>query len=78
MLIPSDITTIQLAAPPSSLAPFTASNIAHNLLIKLNSTNYLLWKTQLYPLLHSYDLANHIDGSTSPPPRLVNDQPNPT
>ena len=50
----------------------TLPNVAHQLLIKLNSTNYLVWQTQLIPLLYSYDLANHIDGLTEPPPKIVN------
>ena len=52
-------------------------NVAHQLPIKLNSTNYLLWQAQLMPLLHSYDLAKHIDGSFPPPSLTLSDnQPN--
>ena len=52
----------------------TLPNVAHQLPIKLNSTNYLIWQAQLIPLLYSYDLANHIDGSIEPPPKQVNNQ----
>ena len=55
----------------------TLPNVAHQLPIKLNSTNYLLWQAQIMPLLYSYDLASHIDGSEEPPSKLLNNQPNP-
>ena len=53
-------------------------NVAHQLPIKLHSTNYILWQAQLMPLLNSYDLTKHINGSC-PPPNLTlsNNQPDP-
>ncbi|RVW53058.1 Retrovirus-related Pol polyprotein from transposon RE1 [Vitis vinifera] len=36
--------------------------------IKLSSSNYLLWKSQLLPLLESQDLLAYVDGTLVPPP----------
>lgn len=46
-------------------------NIAHLLPLKFTSSNYLLWQTQILPLLHEYRLAHHIDGNQSPLPKLI-------
>ena len=57
----------------------TLPNIAHQLPIKLNSSNYLLWQAQLLPLLHSYDLGDHVEGTAELPPSILpENQPNPT
>ena len=39
--------------------------------IKLSSSNYLLWKSQLLPLLKSQELLGHVDGTLAPPPRFA-------
>ncbi|CAL1395546.1 unnamed protein product [Linum trigynum] len=45
--------------------------------VKLTPNNYLLWKTQLLPLLRCFYLIGHIDGTLPPPPEAINSQPNP-
>ncbi|KAL6350717.1 hypothetical protein AAG906_028176 [Vitis piasezkii] len=40
----------------------------HMVTIKLSSSNYLLWKSQLLPLLESQELLGHVDGTLAPPP----------
>lgn len=45
--------------------------------VKLTSTNYLLWKAQLQPLLSAYDLMSHVDGTAPSPPSLIDNEPNP-
>lgn len=68
---------VQVLSP--YLLPLVMPNIHNQLTIKLTPTNYLLWQTQLFPILKGYDLAHHIDGYISPPPALLDDdQPNPT
>ncbi|CAL1384819.1 unnamed protein product [Linum trigynum] len=47
------------------------------LTVKLNPTNYLLWRAQLNPLLRCNRLIGHIDGTLPPPPLNVEDHPNP-
>lgn len=49
----------------------------HQVTIKLTSTNYLLWKTQITPLLVGHQLMHHVDGSSSVPPKEINGAPNP-
>ncbi|KAJ0100313.1 hypothetical protein Patl1_20260 [Pistacia atlantica] len=46
----------------------------HMVTIKLSSSNYLLWTSQLLPLLESQELLKHVDGTLKPPPRF--DPPN--
>ena len=72
-------TEIQLVLPTSS---FTSSYSSYfstqiNFSVKLNSRNYLAWKTQLIPLLNSQDLMGYIDGTLSPPPSKIMDTNNP-
>ncbi|KAL3510163.1 hypothetical protein ACH5RR_029564 [Cinchona calisaya] len=45
-------------------------NLIHQLPIKLTSNNFLLWKTQLLPMLKGCGLACHLDNSAPPPPQL--------
>lgn len=53
-------------------------NLVHQLPIKLNSSNFILWKTQIMPMLRGCRLAHHVDGSKSPPEKvLANNNPNP-
>lgn len=40
----------------------------HMVTIKFSSSNYLLWKSQLLPLLESQGLLGHVDGSLELPP----------
>nr|CAD1820632.1 unnamed protein product [Ananas comosus var. bracteatus]CAD1838934.1 unnamed protein product [Ananas comosus var. bracteatus] len=61
----------------SSLMPITPPSVHHQLTIKLTSSNYLLWKTQITPFLCGHQLIHHIDGSTPPPPKEINNAANP-
>lgn len=61
----------------SSTIPSSIPSIHNHVTVKLTSTNYLLWKTQILPLLHSQQLVHHIDGSAVAPPKEINDAPNP-
>ncbi|CAN1166203.1 Retrovirus-related Pol polyprotein from transposon RE1 [Linum perenne] len=45
----------QLPSPPTHLA------------VKLDATNYVLWKLQIEPFLAGYDLKGHVDGSSNAP-----------
>ncbi|KAG5600723.1 hypothetical protein H5410_032093 [Solanum commersonii] len=52
-------------------------NLAHQLLIKLTSSNFLLWKTQFLSMVRGCGLGHHIDGSAMIPNQfLTGDQPN--
>ena len=58
-------------APNSSdsfptLFPF--NTMIHMVTIKLSSSNYLLWMSQLLPLLESQGLLGHVDGTLVPLP----------
>ena len=47
------------------LLPF--NTLIHMITIKLSSSNYLLWKSQLLPLLESPDMLGYVDGTRVPP-----------
>ncbi|RVW73295.1 Retrovirus-related Pol polyprotein from transposon RE1 [Vitis vinifera] len=57
-----------VASESSHLLPF--NTLIHMITIKLSSSNYLLWKSQLLPLLESQDLLAYVDGTLVPPPRF--------
>ena len=58
----------------SSILSFPS--VHNQLTLKLTASNYLLWKTQFLPILHGYQLFNHVDG-TKPPSKEVAGAPNP-
>jgi hypothetical protein len=37
----------------------------------LDRENYLLWKAQVVPALHSYDLIRYIDGTCKAPAKMI-------
>ena len=45
------------------------NNIVGLILIKLDGTNYLLWRSLFEPILRGQNLMQHIDGSVLPPSR---------
>ncbi|KAL3502877.1 hypothetical protein ACH5RR_037326 [Cinchona calisaya] len=67
---------------PSYISPIptmlTAPNITHLVPSKLDSTNYLLWKSQFVSVLIRHDLLGYVDGSLPCPPKfLLNNLGNP-
>lgn len=59
------IPTLPLNTPSLTLVQFPTS-------LKLSSTNYLSWKTQIEALLHGLDLYKYIDGThPSPQPTVI-------
>ena len=62
----SSIASNSSSNPFSTLLPF--NTMIHMVIIKLSSSNYLLWKSQLLPFLKSQGLLVHMDGTLVPPP----------
>ncbi|KAD3067936.1 hypothetical protein E3N88_35816 [Mikania micrantha] len=58
------ITTIPISTPSLTIVHFPSS-------LKLTSTNYLGWKTQVEATLHGLDLFKYIDGTHPPPPPTI-------
>lgn len=52
---------------------FLFSNIWNLISIKLNSQNYILWKSQFLPVLRAHGLISFMDGSHLCPPELLLD-----
>nr|POF03490.1 hypothetical protein CFP56_52053 [Quercus suber] len=47
-------------------------NIANFVSLRLSSTNFLLWKTQMLNILENYDLQGFINGEVQPLPQFIN------
>jgi gag-polypeptide of LTR copia-type len=54
----------------SSMRSEASIHFSHQIHIILNQENYLVWKSQIIPVLRDYDLMSFIDGS-DPPPRSL-------
>lgn len=72
---PPSITTnppLVTSAPSSSQiqSPFPIQNIHNMVSIKLNKDNFITWKFLFLPVLKSFNLLHHIDG-TPPPPQII-------
>ena len=52
-------------------SPLPLATILHMLTIKLSSTNYLLWRNQVLPLLAYQKLTGYIDGSIPAPSKTI-------
>lgn len=50
---------------------FLLTNICHLISIRLDSTNYTLWKFQFEPMLKAHELYRFIDGSISTPLQTI-------
>ncbi|KAH0650151.1 hypothetical protein KY284_030063 [Solanum tuberosum] len=58
---------------------YPTPNLAHQLPIKLTSTNFLFWKTQVLSMICGCGLNNYLDGRKPAPPHILDgDKPNPT
>jgi len=61
---------------PTPTAPtFTPPNTNQNASLKIDNNNYLMWLTQVLPILRHHDLLGIIDGSEPCPQKfIVNDE----
>ncbi|GMI64360.1 hypothetical protein like AT1G21280 [Hibiscus trionum] len=59
-----------MASSSSSSKPFTNKTIT----IRLDESNFLLWKQQILFAVESLGLISHIDGTISIPPHVVDDE----
>uniref|UniRef100_A0A2N9E1A3 Reverse transcriptase Ty1/copia-type domain-containing protein n=1 Tax=Fagus sylvatica TaxID=28930 RepID=A0A2N9E1A3_FAGSY len=50
------------------------SNISNYVTIKLDHTNYLMWKFQITGILDAYSLLDHLEDSTPSPPKFLLDE----
>ncbi|KAJ0028670.1 hypothetical protein Pint_35223 [Pistacia integerrima] len=63
----------------SSSINFIAPNLSQLVTAKLDETNYLMWLSQIVPVLKSHDLMGFVDGSPPCPSQfLIDDQGKPT
>ncbi|RWR84275.1 Retrovirus-related Pol polyprotein from transposon TNT 1-94 [Cinnamomum micranthum f. kanehirae] len=69
---PSSTTVVSSSSSSSTVIPnLVISNIANLIPIKLDSTNFLLWKSLFCPILRSHQLEHFIDGSQPIPSREI-------
>lgn len=50
---------------------FPFQNITQLIGLKLDDTNFLIWKNQMEPMLISTDLFGYVDGSITSPPEFI-------
>ncbi|OVA18397.1 hypothetical protein BVC80_1833g54 [Macleaya cordata] len=48
-------------------------NVTNLVSVKMDGSNFLLWKNQMVPLLVSQDLMGYVDGSFAAPPPEIDD-----
>ena len=58
----------------SNSAAFIPPNFSNLISIKLTSSNYLLWVSQITPVLSCHDLIGFVDGSESCPSKYQLDE----
>ena len=56
-----------LTTAATSSAPVLVSSISNLITVHLTRDNFLLWKTQVVPALHSHELFGYVDGAVQPP-----------
>jgi hypothetical protein len=54
-------------ASENSSSTLSFNIMVHMITIKLSSTNFLLWRNQVVPLLQCQKLYRYVDGSTPTP-----------
>jgi hypothetical protein len=78
----SEPTIMATSSPSSSSTTSQTANITQlpillptisNISVKLDSTNYLLWKYQIISILEPYSLLDLLDGYVSPPSKFIAD-----
>jgi hypothetical protein len=60
-------------ASSSSSTIFTPQNTNQTSFFKLDNNNYLMWMTQVRPILRTHDLMGIVDGLESCPQKLITD-----
>ncbi|XP_019170939.1 PREDICTED: uncharacterized protein LOC109166432 [Ipomoea nil] len=63
--------TVTAGASPSPATGVSLAGAHHHVSMKLNSRNFLFWRTQLVPFVQGQDLLGYVDGSTSCPSPTV-------
>ncbi|XP_019200073.1 PREDICTED: uncharacterized protein LOC109193674 [Ipomoea nil] len=63
--------TVSAGGSPSSATANPLAGAHHHVSMKLNSRNFLFWRTQLVPFLRGQDLLGYVDSSTPCPPATV-------
>nr|POE92973.1 hypothetical protein CFP56_48119 [Quercus suber] len=68
----SSTSNSSLSSTQSEENPYhVTQNVSNFVSLKLSSTNFLLWKTQMLNILESYDLQGFITGEAKLPPHFV-------
>jgi cytochrome c-type biogenesis protein CcmH/NrfF len=57
----------------ASTTTFVVPNFSQFITYKLDETNYLLWLSQIVPILKGHELMGIVDGSEPCPPQFLSD-----
>ncbi|XP_019159724.1 PREDICTED: uncharacterized protein LOC109156343 [Ipomoea nil] len=63
--------TVTAGGSPSPATTNSLSGAHHHVSMKLNSRNFLFWRTQLVPFLRGQDLLGFVNGSMPCPPSTI-------
>ncbi|KAI3985127.1 hypothetical protein MKX01_027213 [Papaver californicum] len=63
--------TTSVATSSSSSTGLSIRDLVLLISVKLNETNFLVWKKQLLPILKSYNLFSYMDSTVEPPPTKI-------
>lgn len=56
----------------TSQTPFqSTTNINQSHLLKLDCHNYIVWKSQILPVLRGHELEGYVDGTHTCPPKVI-------
>ena len=60
------VTGASFGQASAAVSPIVVNNIVGLIPIKLDGTNYLMWRSLFEPILRGQNLMQHIDGSVLP------------
>ena len=71
------VSEIIVASLSSHHLPLTLPSILPPVSVKLDRSNYVLWKSQVLPTVRAYDLEGFLLGTKSQPFETLSDSTNP-
>ena len=71
------IQELSMASPSSHHLPLTFPSVLPPVGVKLDRSNYVLWKSQVLPIVQAYDLEGFLFGTKTHPSESLGDSANP-
>ena len=71
------IQELSMASPSSHHLPLTLPSVLPPVSVKLDRSNYVLWKSQVLPIVQAYDLEGFLLGTKTQPSESLGNSANP-